>query len=53
VLDKRQGSNINHSAHIWGALYGISFLVITGSFLARYNLLQSFMRQVQSYIHSF
>ena len=53
VLDKREGSNINHSAHIWGALYGISFLIITGSFLARYNLLQSFMRQVQSYIQSF
>ncbi|MEO5683153.1 MAG: rhomboid family intramembrane serine protease [Chitinophagaceae bacterium] len=53
IFDKRGGGNINHSAHIWGALYGISFLIITGSFLARYNLLQSFTRQVTSYIQSF
>jgi membrane associated rhomboid family serine protease len=52
-MDKKGGGNINHSAHIWGALYGISFLVVTGSFLARYNLFQSFMRQVQSYFGSF
>jgi hypothetical protein len=53
VMDRKGGGNINHSAHIWGALYGISFLVITGSFLARYNLFQSFLRQVTSYIQSF
>lgn len=53
VLDKKGGGNINHSAHIWGALYGISFLIVAGSFLARYNLLQSFLRQVSSYIQSF
>ena len=53
VFDKRGGGNINHSAHIWGALYGISFLVVFGSFLARYNLFQSFLRQVESYIQSF
>ena len=48
-MDKKGGGNINHSAHIWGALYGISFLVVTGSFLARYNLFQAFLRQVQSF----
>lgn len=26
-LDKRGGGGINHSAHLWGALYGIAFLV--------------------------
>lgn len=52
-FDKRGGGNINHSAHIWGALYGISFLIVFGSFLARYHLLNSFIRQVQSYIQSF
>jgi len=26
-LDKRGGGNINHSAHLWGALYGIVFLI--------------------------
>ncbi len=53
IMDKRGSGSINHSAHIWGALYGISFLIVTGSFLARYNLFQSFMRQVTSYIQSF
>ena len=53
VFDKRGGGNINHSAHIWGALYGVSFLIVFGSFLARYNLFQSFLRQVESYIQSF
>ena len=47
-LDKKGKGNINHSAHIWGALYGIVFLIITGSFLAQHNLLQSFWRQVQT-----
>ena len=53
VFDKKGGGNINHSAHIWGALYGIAFLAVTGSFLARYNLFESFTRQVTAYIHSF
>jgi membrane associated rhomboid family serine protease len=52
-MDKKGGGNINHSAHIWGALYGIAFLVITGSFLSNYNLPQDFWQKIQSYIHSF
>lgn len=27
-LDRRGGDNINHSAHIWGAIFGIAFLLI-------------------------
>src|SRR5450432_2664037 len=53
VMDKKGAGSINHSAHIWGALYGVSFLVITGSFLARYNLFESFIRQVRSYLEGF
>jgi membrane associated rhomboid family serine protease len=53
ILDKRGGGNINHSAHIWGALYGIGFLIVTGNFLSRYHLLESFLRQVKSYFGSF
>ena len=53
-LDKRGGGNINHSAHIWGALYGISFLIIAGSTpLAEYNLPGEFINRVQSYFHRF
>jgi len=47
-LDKKGKGNINHSAHIWGALYGIVFLAITGSFLAEHNLFLAFWRQVKT-----
>ena len=28
MLSKKGGDNINHSAHIWGALYGVIFLIL-------------------------
>lgn len=39
-MDKRGGDNINHSAHLWGAGYGLLFTVmmeprVVGSFLQR------------------
>jgi membrane associated rhomboid family serine protease len=39
-MDKRGGDNINHSAHLWGALYGVMFTVLqqptlAGQFLIR------------------
>jgi len=48
ILDKRGGGNINHSAHIWGALYGISFLIVAGSALSDHNLLQEFVQQIRT-----
>jgi membrane associated rhomboid family serine protease len=26
-MDKRGGDNVNHSAHLWGAAYGILFTI--------------------------
>lgn len=51
VLDKRNVGNINHSAHIWGALYGVSFLIITGYALSDYPVLASFIAQIRNYLH--
>ncbi|MBC7905013.1 MAG: rhomboid family intramembrane serine protease [Gemmatimonadaceae bacterium] len=51
-LDKRGGGNINHSAHIWGALYGLSFLIVFGSFLAKTNLLKDFISSVKYYFQT-
>lgn len=33
-MEKRQGDNVNHMAHLWGALWGVGFMVmmIPGSF---------------------
>jgi membrane associated rhomboid family serine protease len=50
-LDKRGGGNINHSAHIWGALYGIAFLIVMGYFVADASLLQSFINKVRQFLH--
>jgi membrane associated rhomboid family serine protease len=39
-MDRRGGDNVNHSAHLWGAAYGILFTVlmeprVAGNFMAR------------------
>ncbi|HTN09006.1 rhomboid family intramembrane serine protease [Agriterribacter sp.] len=52
-LDKKGGGNINHSAHIWGAVYGIGFLVLTGYLFSEKNVLLSFLNAVKSYFGSF
>jgi membrane associated rhomboid family serine protease len=52
-LDKRGGGNINHSAHIFGALYGIAFLIVASNFLSDHHVLGEFVQQVRMYINSF
>lgn len=27
-MDRRKSDNVNHSAHLWGALFGIAFLIV-------------------------
>lgn len=49
-LAKRGEGNINHSAHIWGALYGIVFLVITSQFLSAFRPLTHFVNEVMDYL---
>ncbi len=49
LANKGQG-NINHSAHIWGAVYGIVFLAITAGFLSKINLLENFYNEVINYL---
>ena len=46
-LDKKGGGSINHSAHIWGALYGISFLIIFGNAFGKFKPLNEFIDQVR------
>lgn len=41
--------NINHSAHIWGALFGIIFLLITSQFLSAFRPLENFISEVSGY----
>lgn len=48
-LDRRGGDNINHSAHLWGALFGIAFLIVAGR-LAGYNAITEFIDGVRFYL---
>jgi membrane associated rhomboid family serine protease len=51
-MDRKGGDNINHSAHIWGALFGVAFLIIVGALSGRYNAIEQFVRGVQLYFES-
>lgn len=46
-LDRKGGSNINHSAHIFGALFGVAFTVIMCRALSQYPVVQSFIDQIK------
>ncbi len=50
LLEKRAAGNINHSAHIWGALYGIGFLIAFGYAMSDYPVLFRFIEQIKSYL---
>ena len=52
-LARRGGSHINHSAHLWGSLYGAFFLLVTGFTIAQRNLIGEFAGEVANYFHSF
>jgi membrane associated rhomboid family serine protease len=51
-LDRKGGDNINHSAHIWGALFGVVFLIIVGYMSEDYDAIDQFIRGVQFYLRS-
>lgn len=45
-MSKRGGDGINHSAHFWGALFGILFTLLGGYLVAHVDLISYFIRQV-------
>lgn len=47
-LGKKSGSRVNHSAHIWGAIFGIVFLIACAQFFTEYPLLQNFIESVKN-----
>lgn len=48
ILDRKGGDNINHSAHIFGAVFGIGFTVLVCHFWADYPVLDYFFQQVRA-----
>lgn len=49
-LNKKGDSHINHSAHIFGALYGIIFLLLMGNVVFGVPVLQHFMESIRYYL---
>lgn len=47
-LDRRGGDNINHSAHLFGALFGIGFTIIACQAFGDYPVLTAFVEQIKN-----
>ncbi|MEO6683041.1 MAG: rhomboid family intramembrane serine protease [Ginsengibacter sp.] len=47
-LGKKGASVVNHSAHIWGAIFGIIFIIIATEFFSDYPLLDNFINSVKN-----
>ena len=47
-LGRKGGSSINHSAHIWGALFGVAFLIVLSQAFSAYPLLDHFITSVRN-----
>lgn len=51
VMDKRGGGNINHSAHIWGSIYGVLFVIVAGR-LVEYNAVTEAVERIKLYMRA-
>ena len=50
-LAKKGGDGINHSAHIYGAIYGVVFLVLAGVISGSFSPVGNFIYQIKSYFN--
>lgn len=50
ILERKGGGNINHSAHIWGAVFGVAFVFIAGRIVAGYDAWDGFIQGVKFYL---
>ncbi len=46
-LAKRGRDNINHSAHIWGAIFGIIFIIALSYLLTSFDPIDNFVRSIR------
>jgi membrane associated rhomboid family serine protease len=51
LLARRGGDNINHSAHIWGSIYGLLFIIIAAR-IAGYDVISFFIESVTNYMRA-
>jgi membrane associated rhomboid family serine protease len=50
-MSKRGGDNINHSAHFWGSVWGVGFLILACKIFPGFDPIQNFVSQVSAYLH--
>lgn len=48
ILEKKGQGNINHSAHISGAIFGIAFTIIVVQFIGNYPVLTNFIDAIKN-----
>lgn len=48
-MAKRGGDNINHSAHFWGAIWGIVFVIVSFGVFTDFNPVTNFIEGVKTY----
>jgi membrane associated rhomboid family serine protease len=47
-LGRSNRDNVNHSAHIWGAIFGLLFVILTCYLIAKYDVLSTFVEEVRA-----
>lgn len=47
-LDKRGGGNINHGAHMWGAIYGLLFTIAFMYAMGHIDIIENFKDQLRA-----
>lgn len=47
-MEKRGGGNINHSAHIWGSIYGVAFIIVMAKLFSDVPVLGLFIEQIRN-----
>jgi membrane associated rhomboid family serine protease len=50
-MDKRGVGGINHSAHIWGAIYGLAFVIAAGRVID-YNVVAAALERIKWYMRA-
>ncbi len=51
LLDKKGSGNINHSAHIWGSIYGLVFVIIACRFID-FPVIKNMFHSIRFYMQS-
>lgn len=49
-FDKKGGSVLNHSAHIWGALFGVLFIIVSTKLFSHVDVCANFIDDVKYYV---